>query len=74
MLPLVRPPPPRPDVASQVVLCSNTLQLRKEYFQVIIHELIHAYDKCRAEVDWNNCLHHACTEVRACRPQPAALA
>eukprot|EP00960_Hanusia_phi_P011310 330485-Hanusia_phi.AAC.1 len=29
------------------------------------HELIHAYDHCRAYVDWSNCVHHACSEIRA---------
>jgi hypothetical protein len=29
----------------------------------IAHELIHAYDLCRANVDTSNCDHHACTEV-----------
>ena len=29
------------------------------------HELIRAYDQCRAKVDWSNCAHHACSEVRA---------
>lgn len=32
--------------------------------QVVIHELIHAYDECRAKnLDWTNCAHHACSEV-----------
>lgn len=31
-----------------------------------MHELIHAYDHCRAkDLDWTNCEHHACTEIRA---------
>ncbi len=30
---------------------------------VLTHELIHAYDFCRAHVDWNNLDHLACTEV-----------
>jgi hypothetical protein len=25
--------------------------------------LIHAYDQCRAKVDWTDCNHHACSEV-----------
>jgi inner membrane protease ATP23 len=29
------------------------------------HELIHAIDHCRAKIDWSNCVHHACTEIRA---------
>lgn len=32
--------------------------------QGVIHELIHAYDECRAKnLDWNNCYHRACAEV-----------
>lgn len=32
----------------------------------MVHELIHAYDHCRAaDLDWTNCEHHACSEVRA---------
>ena len=29
----------------------------------LTHELIHAYDHCRAHLDWNNLQHLACTEV-----------
>jgi hypothetical protein len=25
---------------------------------------IHAYDRCKGKLDYKNCLHHACTEVR----------
>lgn len=31
----------------------------------LTHELVHAYDHCRAFVDWSNCVHHACSEIRA---------
>ena len=30
---------------------------------VITHELIHAFDDCRAKVDFKNIRHVACTEV-----------
>ncbi|XP_057778334.1 mitochondrial inner membrane protease ATP23-like [Salvia miltiorrhiza] len=31
--------------------------------QVVIHELVRAYDECRAaNLDWTNCAHHACNE------------
>ena len=30
----------------------------------LTHELIHAYDYCRAHLDWNNLKHLACTEVK----------
>ncbi|KAL0301084.1 UNVERIFIED_CONTAM: Mitochondrial inner membrane protease ATP23 [Sesamum radiatum] len=49
-----------------IVVCSNHLQLQDEVTQVVIHELIHAYDDCRAaNLDWTNCAHHACSEIRA---------
>lgn len=32
--------------------------------QVVKHELIHAYDECRASnLDRRNCAHQACSEV-----------
>lgn len=37
---------------------------------VVTHELIHAFDHCRAEVDLKNPLHLACTEVRPNRHPP----
>lgn len=40
------------------------MNIQDEVNQVIIHELIHAYDECRAaNLDWSNCSHHACSEV-----------
>jgi inner membrane protease ATP23 len=33
--------------------------------RVMRHELTHAFDFCRADVNVNNCLHVACTEIRA---------
>ncbi|XP_042054376.1 mitochondrial inner membrane protease ATP23-like [Salvia splendens] len=51
---------------SGIVLCHNHLQFQDQVEQVMIHELIHAYDDCRsANLDWNNCAHHACSEIRA---------
>ncbi|KAL1540856.1 Mitochondrial inner membrane protease atp23 [Salvia divinorum] len=52
--------------AEGVVVCCNHLQIQDQVTQVVIHELIHAYDDCRAaNLDWANCAHHACTEIRA---------
>jgi inner membrane protease ATP23 len=31
----------------------------------LTHELVHTLDYCRAEIDWDNLDHLACTEVRA---------
>jgi len=36
-----------------------------EWTRAVAHELVHAYDSCRARVDPDNCRHVACTEVRA---------
>ncbi|PON39669.1 Peptidase M76, ATP [Trema orientale] len=47
-------------------VCSNHMTIQDEVNQVVIHELIHAYDDCRAaNLDWANCAHHACSEIRA---------
>ncbi|XVF57906.1 hypothetical protein PTKIN_Ptkin07bG0020200 [Pterospermum kingtungense] len=49
-----------------IQVCSNHLTIQDEVNQVVIHELIHAYDECRAaNLDWSNCAHHACSEIRA---------
>ncbi|KAL7604938.1 mitochondrial inner membrane protease ATP23 [Lactuca sativa] len=49
-----------------IVVCSNYMNIQDEVNQVVIHELIHAYDDCRAaNLDWTNCAHHACSEIRA---------
>ncbi|XP_074590406.1 mitochondrial inner membrane protease ATP23-like [Curcuma longa] len=49
-----------------ITICCNHMSFQNEIDQVIIHELIHAYDDCRAKnLDWTNCAHHACSEIRA---------
>jgi inner membrane protease ATP23 len=52
-----------------VMLCEDNIERAKVppamVEQTVVHELIHAYDSCRAHVDWDNCLQLACTEVRA---------
>ncbi|KAI3977145.1 hypothetical protein MKX01_032494 [Papaver californicum] len=49
-----------------IMVCSNNMNLQDDVNQVVIHELIHAYDDCRAaNLDWTNCAHHACSEIRA---------
>ncbi|CAK9161745.1 unnamed protein product [Ilex paraguariensis] len=48
-----------------IVVCSNHTNIQDEVNQVVIHELIHAYDDCRAaNLDWANCAHHSCTRNR----------
>ncbi|PSC73865.1 mitochondrial inner membrane protease ATP23 [Micractinium conductrix] len=37
-----------------------------EINHALTHELVHAYDHCRGKnLDWTNCQHHACSEIRA---------
>eukprot|EP00268_Persea_americana_P035820 TRINITY_DN35321_c0_g2_i1.p1 TRINITY_DN35321_c0_g2~~TRINITY_DN35321_c0_g2_i1.p1 ORF type:complete len:201 (+),score=34.51 TRINITY_DN35321_c0_g2_i1:283-885(+) len=49
-----------------ILVCSNQMNIQDEVNQVVIHELIHAYDDCRAaNLNWANCAHHACSEIRA---------
>ncbi|KAL7232685.1 hypothetical protein ACSBR2_010654 [Camellia fascicularis] len=49
-----------------IMVCSNHMNIQDDVNQVVIHELIHAYDDCRAaNLDWSNCAHHACSEIRA---------
>lgn len=49
-----------------VKICCNHMQFQDEINQVLIHELIHAYDDCVGKnLDWKNCAHHACSEIRA---------
>ncbi|OMO59368.1 Peptidase M76, ATP23 [Corchorus capsularis] len=49
-----------------IVVCSNHIKLQDDANQVIINKLINAYDDCRAaNLDWNNCAHHACSTIRA---------
>ena len=51
----------------QIIMCEDSkVAMEKETFEhTLVHELVHAYDQCRAKIEWTNCLHHACTEIRA---------
>lgn len=50
---------------SQIVLCQNNIHQQSHMTRVVTHELIHAFDHCRAHVDWfNNYRHLACSEVK----------
>ncbi|KAH6756656.1 Ku70-binding family protein [Perilla frutescens var. hirtella] len=47
-------------------ICCNNVTFQDEVTQGMIHELIHAYDECRGKnLDWSNCYHQACAEIRA---------
>ena len=47
----------------QIVLCANNIYNSDNMAKIITHELIHAYDDCRAKVDFRDIRHLACTEV-----------
>lgn len=48
----------------QIVLCQNNIRHQSHMNRVVAHELIHAFDHCRAHVDWfKNVKHLACSEV-----------
>ncbi|KAI8053091.1 metalloprotease ATP23 [Syncephalis plumigaleata] len=48
-----------------ILLCQNRFYNIAHMEETIVHEMVHAYDHCKFNVDWSNCLHHACSEVRA---------
>lgn len=50
----------------EIFVCQNHVKDEKHVHQSIAHELIHAIDLCRTKMDpINNCIHMACTEIRA---------
>uniref|UniRef100_A0A8C2VP38 Mitochondrial inner membrane protease ATP23 n=2 Tax=Chinchilla lanigera TaxID=34839 RepID=A0A8C2VP38_CHILA len=52
--------------SSQIVLCQNNVRSQAHMDRVVTHELIHAFDHCRAHVHWfSNVRHLACSEIRA---------
>lgn len=46
-----------------ILLCQNRFFSKAHQEDTMVHEMIHMYDHCRFKVDWNNCKHHACSEV-----------
>lgn len=48
-----------------IVLCQGHFGNKKHMEDTLTHELIHMYDHCKFDVDWNNLRHHACSEIRA---------
>ena len=49
----------------QIILFPENLHSTREFCTILHHELIHAYDYCRANIDFHNPSHLACTEIRA---------
>lgn len=49
-----------------VILCQQHMQGSAQLIETtMVHELVHAFDDCRAHVNWTDLKHHACTEIRA---------
>lgn len=48
-----------------ILMCANKLYSRSHAEDTLTHELVHAYDHCRFDVDWKDLRHHACSEIRA---------
>lgn len=59
------PLPNEKNYKPQVVLCQNNMLSSATFEHTIAHELVHAYDQCRAKIEWSDCLQHACSEVSA---------
>jgi len=52
----------------KIILCENKITPYKFFYRdIVIHELVHAFDDCRSKINTRNCLQHACTEIRASR-------
>ncbi|XP_059145068.1 mitochondrial inner membrane protease ATP23 homolog [Physella acuta] len=49
----------------QVVVCQNNVKNEDVCCSILAHELLHAFDSCRAKLDFENLRHLACTEIRA---------
>jgi len=48
-----------------IKICGNNVTNYNAVSLAVTHELIHAFDDCRAHANWNNLHHHACSEIRA---------
>ena len=53
------------DTERGVVLCQNRPRSPSQMGRTMLHELVHAFDFCRVEMNPTSCLHMACTEIRA---------
>ena len=48
-----------------IILCQDSIVSQQHMNHTVAHEMVHAFDHCRAKVDWTDCRHHACSEIRA---------
>merc|ERR1711916_78537 len=42
--------------ANGILLCANAIYEYEQVRETITHELVHAYDECRAYMDWTDCV------------------
>ena len=57
--------PGQRDYAPKILMVAEHVPNQAIFDRTLSHELVHAYDQCRANVDWNDRRHHACGEIRA---------
>lgn len=48
---------------NQIIVCSNAKLTDNKVMATMMHEMIHMFDYCRSEFDFNNLDHVACSEV-----------
>jgi hypothetical protein len=46
-----------------ILICENNIGSVRRLESTLAHEMVHAFDHCRFEVDYNNLRHIACAEV-----------
>jgi inner membrane protease ATP23 len=53
-------------IVPEIYVCQQYMRNELHAHKTLVHELVHAVDQCRTNLDpLHNCLHVACTEVRA---------
>eukprot|EP01132_Coremiostelium_polycephalum_P002466 gene2466-3048_t len=53
------------DPGEGLVVCDNVKTYKDNIKNTLLHEMTHAYDMCKVNLDTQNCKHIACTEIRA---------
>ena len=48
----------------KILMCDTEMDA-VTFQNTVVHELVHAYDNCKMKIKHENCLQHACTEIRA---------
>lgn len=51
----------------EIAIRADKVSTREQVERSLRHELVHAFDDARGFVDPQDCLHHACSEIRAAR-------